>query len=116
MKLTFCPFACSCIEMNVGILCASVPAMPMFFKQHKFGSQTLDTLRYRLFGRFTGGISSSRGSSGRKAAGAKSKSFHGISLNMTSPSLGLKSNLGRIGEDYVELEEGHGRRLLASQK
>jgi len=102
--------------MNVGILWASVPAMPMFFRQQKFGSQTLNTLRYRLFGRFTGGNSSSRGSSARKAAGAKSKSFHGISLNMTSPSLGLKSNLGGIGEDYIELEEGHGRRLLASRK
>lgn len=80
--------------MNVGILCASVPAMPMFFRQHKFGSQTLDTLRYRLFSRFTGGISSSHGSSGRKAAGAKSKSFHGISLNMTSPSLWFEEQSG----------------------
>ncbi len=99
--------------MNVGIVCASVPAMPMFFKQHKLGFQPLVTLGYRLFGKSTGEGSTSNKSSARKAV-AKSKSFHGISLNMTSPSLAMKSNLGLKGEEYVELEEGHDRRSQAS--
>ena len=100
--------------MNLGIVCASVPAMPMFFSQHKVGLQTLNTLRFRLFGKSTGEDSTSYKPSARKAM-AKGKSFHGISLNVTSPSLGMKSNLGVKGEDYIELKEDHDRRPMASQ-
>ena len=100
--------------MNIGIVCASVPAMPMFFSHHKLGLQTLNSLRQRLFGKSAVEDSTSQRFSSRKAA-AKNKSFHGISLNMTSPNLGLKSNLGVKGEEYIELEEGHDRRLLVSQ-
>ena len=85
--------------MNVGIVCASVPAIPMFFKQHKLGFQPLRTLGYRLFGKPTGEDSTPNRRSARKAA-AKSKSFHGISLNMTSPNLGMKSNMGVNSEEY----------------
>lgn len=96
--------------MNVGIVCASVPAMPMFLKQNELKFQPLRSLGYRLFGKLTGEGSTSSRSPARKAA-EKSKSFPGISLNMTSPSLGMKSSLGVKGEEYVELEEGHARRF-----
>ena len=91
--------------MNVGIVCASVPAMPMFFRQHKLELPSLYSLKYRLFGK-------SDGASSRTPA--KSKYFRGISLKMTSPSLGMKSNLGKKGEDWAELEEGHDQKPLAT--
>lgn len=73
----------SCVEMNGGILCASIPAVPMFFRQTTFGMRILNTLEYRLSG-----------------------------FNMTSPSVGVKSSLGSKSEEYVELEEGHDRKRL----
>ena len=99
--------------MNVGIICASIPAMPMFFRQHKLGLQSFNSLRHRLFGKSALEDSTSHGSSARNPA-AKKKSFHGISLNMTSPSLVVKSNLGGKVEEYVELEEGNDQRGLMS--
>lgn len=98
--------------MNVGIVCASVPAMPMFFRQHKLGLSTLNSIRYRLFGKSTSETSTYREGL-EKEATAKHKPFHGISLKMTTPSLGMKSTLDTNDVDGAEFGEGHGRRLLA---
>ena len=85
--------------------------MPMFSKQLKLGFQPLRTLGYRLFGKPTDEDPTSNRPSVWKAA-AKNKSFPGIRLNMMSPGLGMKSSLGvKAEEEYVELEEGHDRRL-----
>ena len=94
--------------MNVGIVCASVPAMPMFFKQHKLELPSLTSLRYRLFGKSDGETSTT------STTPAKPKYFRGISLNMTGPSLGMKSERGGRNEDWVELEEGQARHPLAA--
>ncbi|CAF9907976.1 MAG: hypothetical protein HETSPECPRED_007954 [Heterodermia speciosa] len=89
---------CSCAEMNIGIICASMPAMPLFFRQHKLGLGS--SFRYRFFpsSRPTP-LSSSREKVDGEGQG--SKSFKGISLNMTKPTLGF----GEGAEEYVELGE-----------
>ncbi|KAL8857511.1 MAG: hypothetical protein Q9178_006006 [Gyalolechia marmorata] len=92
-----------CIEMNVGILCASVPAIPMFFRQHKLGLGALSSLRYRLFGRTSAEALQTK-------KDQKRESFHGIELHMTNPSLGMKSKLGGMKhEEYTEMDEDYKR-------
>lgn len=88
--------------MNIGIFCASVPAIPMFFRQHKLGLGALSSFRYRIFGK-----SSAEALQTKKDQ--KGKSFRGIELNMTGPSLGMKSKLGVKSEDYTELDEDYKR-------
>lgn len=88
--------------MNIGILCASIPAMPMFFQQHKFGFGGLSSLRYRIFGKTSAEALQTR-------KDQKGKSFRGIELNMTSPSLGMKSKMGVKSEEYTELDENYRR-------
>ncbi|KAI4261644.1 MAG: hypothetical protein L6R42_003160 [Xanthoria sp. 1 TBL-2021] len=88
--------------MNVGIMCASVPAIPMFFRQHKLGLGALSNLRYRIFGKTSAEALQTK-------KDQKGKSFRGIELNMTSPSLGMKSKLGVKSEEYTELDDDYRR-------
>lgn len=88
--------------MNVGILCASVVTIPMFFREHKLGLRALSSIRYRIFGKTSVEVLQTK-------KDQKGKSFHGIELNMTGPSLGMKSTLGVKSEKYTELDEDYTR-------
>ena len=87
--------------MNVGIICACMPAMPPFFRTHKLGLGGWgSTFRYRLCGCCSLFSSSVGAAMGRAGMGEKGKSFRGISrLEMTKPELDFKA------EEYVELGE-----------
>ncbi|KAI4088447.1 MAG: hypothetical protein LQ344_006102 [Seirophora lacunosa] len=91
-----------CIEMNVGILCASVPAVPLFFRQHKLSLGALSSLRYRIFGKTSEKALQMKNEQ-------KGKSFRGLELNVTGPSLGMKSKLGTRSKEYMELDENDKR-------
>lgn len=88
--------------MNVGILCASVPAVPLFFRQHKLSLGALSSLRYRIFGKTSEKALQMKNEQ-------KGKSFRGLELNVTGPSLGMKSKLGTRSKEYMELDENDKR-------
>ena len=79
----------SCCELNIGLVCACMPAMPAFFRRMK---QSLATLvdsqdRNQTLKPSLGGFSPSR------------RRSQGVNLHITTPSLHIKTR------DYEEPEE-----------
>ena len=98
---------CFWINVPVGIVCASVPTMPGFSHQHKLGLGRFSNLVQRVHGTFLA-YTLPKSLTGKK--GSKDNSFRGIELDITSPSLGMKSSLntksqvGAMEDGYVEIE------------
>jgi len=53
---------------------------------------------------------------GQESCGGEKQVVSWDQLEHDEPELGFEEQFGGIGEDYVELEESHGRRLLANRK
>ncbi|KAL9052663.1 MAG: hypothetical protein Q9206_004229 [Seirophora lacunosa] len=62
----------------------------------------LSSLRYRIFGKTSEKALQMKNEQ-------KGKSFRGLELNVTGPSLGMKSKLGTRSKEYMELDENDKR-------